>query len=1057
MGLEKVLEETRSSRKCQSMTQPIRSAIIAVALLLTPNSVSGQDQIDFAKQIRPILSDTCFKCHGPDEDERQADLRLDLESSVFDDSDVIQRGQANESTLYQRIMTDDDDLLMPPHDSGRQLTDDQKELIKNWIDQGATWQKHWSFIPPEKPALPVLKNSSWPKNQIDHFILQRLEQADLDPNPNANRSTLIRRLCLDLTGLPPTPDFLDRHRQNTNDNWYESLVDELLASDHYGEHMARYWLDAARYGDTHGLHLDNYREMWLYRDWVIDSFNQNKSFKDFTIEQLAGDLLPNPTEQQLIATGFNRSHVTTNEGGSISEEVYVRNVVDRASTMGTVFLGLTVGCAQCHDHKFDPISQQEFYQLFAFFNNLDGNPMDGNVKDHAPILKVPTTEQKTQVAELEKKLQASKEHLKHLIANFEYVDPGVSTAPADHTTPTEYVWLDDDVPERARKEQTWNYVTSEQNAPVHSGKNSRRQKSSDSLVQHFFTGATEALTVVGEDQLFAYVFLDPEDPPAEIMLQFNDGSWDHRAYWGGNRIEWGQNKSASRFYMGELPETGKWIRLEVNAADVGFNDRRVINGIAFTQWGGTAHWDSAGTVSRIQQNYQPKSMVVWANDQMKSGGKGLPAPIAAIIKIPFEKWNEQQSATAREHFLTHVYGESKTLASSTVKEIKDLSTQIDKAKKSWPSSLIWKERKEIKPAFVLNRGEYDQKGEPVTRAVPDALPPFPANAPLDRLGLALWLVDSEHPLTSRVTVNRFWQQIFGRGIVQTSEDFGAQGTHPSHPELLDWLATDFVDSDWDVKRLMKKIVMSATYRQSAKLSPELARIDPDNSLLARGARFRLDAETLRDQALVVSNLMVPTIGGPSVKPPQPDGLWFVVGYSGSNTVRFRKDNGHEKVHRRSLYTFWKRTAPAPQMNTFDAPSRESCVVRRERTNTPLQALLLMNDPQYVEAARHLAQTILDSSRSETSNGETPDEMELAQIRHLYEKALSRQPQPDELSLVSETLNQNRREFNAQPDSAKRLIQIGESPANTNYDTIELAAWTMVANLIMNTDEFVSRN
>ena len=1014
-------------------------------------SVVGQEAVEFNNDIRPILADTCYKCHGPDENERKSELRLDTKSGLLDSESVVPQ-DLDASELYQRITSDDPDTLMPPPDSGRVLSAEQKELLKKWIEEGAKWENHWSLVTPEKPDVPSAKNEhqSWPANAIDNFVLKRLSQSNLAPSKLADRRTLIRRVAFDLTGLPPTSAVVKKYVAIESGDWYETLVDELLDSPTYGEHMARYWLDAARYGDTHGLHLDNYREMWPYRDWVVNAFNRNLSFREFTIEQLAGDLLEKPTDQQLIASGFNRAHITTNEGGAITDEVYVRNVVDRVSTTGTVFMGMTVGCAQCHDHKFDPISQKEFYQLFAFFNNLTNPPMDKNSKDPPPVMKVFNEEAKKKIAELEANQKSANEALQKVIAGYEYEEPEESelaekNAEESNDAPKEFVWLDEDtVPVGAKKEQVWKYVTADA-APVNTGKYSRLQKTGAGMVQHFFTGA-QPLKAQSEDRFFAYVYLDPKNPPTQVMLQFNDGNWNHRAYWGANKIDWGTDKSPSRFRIGELPETGKWVRLEVDAEKVGFKNPSLVNGIAFTQWGGQAHWDSAGIVSKTEQATEFKSYKSWFNMAKQSKAVGLPDEIKKLVNKPDDKLGEPGKKKILSYFLAKVHPESSKLFAEPQAKADAAKKAFDDLNNSVPTTLISKESEKIKEAFVLLRGEYDKKGEKVDRTTPAALPEF-GDLPKNRLGFAKWLTDPKHPLTSRVTVNRYWQQFFGTGIVKTSEDFGVQGESPSHPELLDWLATDFVEHDWDVKRLLKMIVMSNTYRQSSATTKKLTEIDPENRLLARGPRFRLEAEMLRDQALAVSGLLIEKIGGPGVKPPQPDGLWFAVGYSGSNTVRFKKDAGREKVHRRSLYTFWKRTAPPPQMNIFDAPSREECRVRRERTNTPLQALLLMNDPQYVEAARYFAQRTLDADLQSDEE----------KLEFVFQNALARSVKEAEAKIVLAGLEKHKSEFASKPDQAKKLIEIGETPADKKYEPTELASWTMITSLVMNMDEFVSKN
>ncbi len=1006
------------------------------------------NEVDFGSEIRPILSDTCFKCHGPDEQERKAGLRLDSKEAVFDEFGAIVPGDPAASDFYDRVISDDPDFMMPPPDSGRVLTNQQKNSIRLWIEQGADWEQHWSFIAPVKIE-PAKDSTGWAQTPIDHFIRARLAAKGLAPSPEASRTVLIRRVAFDLTGLPPTAEQLSRFKELQDENWYEQLVDELIESPQYGEHMARFWLDAARYGDTHGLHLDNYREMWPYRDWVIEAFNRNLPFKDFVIEQLAGDMLEGSTDDQKIASGFNRAHVTTSEGGSIAEEVYVRNVIDRVSTTGTVFLGLTIECAQCHDHKFDPISQREFYQLFAFFNNMTDPPLDKNIKDPQPILRVGSDQQKSQLKQWELELGQIKSELKTRLADYPYVDVQAESQPSAEGVSTEiavekkYNWLDDGLPAGAKPQSKWEFVA-DNAGPVQSGETSRVQ-SNDQLVQHFFTDAVPIRVQAG-DRFFAYVYLDPKNPPSQIMLQFNDGDWNHRVYWGADKIDWGKQGESSRYFAGELPALGEWIQLEVPVEKVGFKNLSLVSGMAFTQWGGKAYWDSAGVFTSLDQTSEFRSLSRWLKFTRLTKGQGLPEKLRESVNLPDVELNSEQKGKLRDYFLVHIHPDARRSFADLLNQQVQVQKQLDELTKMLPTTLISEERDDIKPAYVLNRGEYDQHGDEVQRETPSILPPFPSEAPRNRLGLANWLVAKENPLTARVAVNRFWQQVFGTALVKTAEDFGAQGDRPSHPDLLDWLAVDFVENDWDVKRLMKAIVTSATYRQSSRATPELIAKDPENRLLARGPRFRLDAETLRDQALAVSGLLVQEIGGPSVKPPQPDGLWFVVGYSGSNTVRFKKDHGQEKVHRRSLYTFWKRTSPPPQMNTFDAPSRESCSVRRERTNTPLQALMLMNDPQYVEAARYLAQRTIDSKVEDESR-----------LKFLFSTALNRQPSNNESKLLLEMRRTDAQEFEADVENARKLTAIGEVAADTKYDPVELASWTMLASLVMNSDEFVSKN
>jgi hypothetical protein len=1024
-----------------------RVVIVGLLALSGRSVVAEADEkpIDFNRQIRSLLSDKCYACHGPAADSREGGFRLDQRDSALGEADSGERpivpGDPAASEIYVRLTTDDEFMRMPPAETNKSLTADEIELIRKWIEQGAEWNEHWSLIAPERPSLPEVQDPSWPRNEIDRFILKRLEQEGLKPAPEADKTTLIRRVTFDLTGLPPTTEEVDAFLADDSPDAYGRLVDRLQQSPHYGEHQARFWLDAARYGDTHGLHLDNYREMWPYRDWVVNAFNANLPYDRFIIEQLAGDLLPDATLDQLIATGFNRCHVTTNEGGSIVEEVRVRNVIDRVVTTGTVFMGMTFDCTRCHDHKYDPFTMNDFYSLFAFFNSMDGSPMDGNRKDPAPVISVLTDAQKSQIAELRAKVDALQAEIRSRVAGYEYVEPEQPTEPTT-SAPREIVWIEDEVPAGARAEGGWQFVDS----PVHSGKKASK-RTAEGLSQHFFTGASEPLRVAEGDRLFAYVYLDPANPPKQIMMQFNDGSWEHRAFWGGDHIEWGQLDTPSRRAMGPLPEAGQWARLEVPAAHVGLNAGAQINGWAFTQFDGTVYWDKAGIVTTAEQQPVYDSLAVWWRDQRAAKGANLPDAIRPLAQIDDDKLTDAQRRQIQDHFVERVDANTRSVFAPLHQQADDAAKQITQIESSAAITLIYREAKTPRPAQVLNRGEYDQPLHEVPRATPPALPPLPEGAPLDRLGLAQWLVAPEHPLTARVHVNRVWLQLFGTGIVKTADDFGSQGDVPSHPELLDWMAVDFREGGWDIKRLLKTLVTSAAYRQSSRTTPELVRRDPENRLLARGPRFRLDAEMLRDQALAVSGLLVRQMGGPSVKPPQPDGLWFAVGYSGSNTVRFKKDEGPDKVHRRTLYTFIKRTSPPPQMSTFDAPSREACTVRRERTNTPLQALLLLNDPQYFEAARMLGQHIL------RNGGETPE----AKAAAMFRTCAARPPKPTELAELLALYEDNLRIFQDDPDAAKQMIAVGESKPDETLDPVQSAAWTVVANTLLNLDEVLTKN
>jgi hypothetical protein len=1039
---------------------PLLAATGTFALALLAGSPAGgppaaraaappSPALDFNKQIRPILADNCYACHGPDDKKRKAKLRLDTRQGAFGRKGVIVPGRSAESELVARITSDDPDHLMPPVKSGKHLTPRQVELLRQWVDQGAPWAEHWAFVPPKRPALPPVKDMGWVRSPIDRFILARLEREGLRPSAEADKAALLRRVTLDLTGLPPTPAAVDAFLADPSPEAYAKVVDRLLESQRFGEHLARYWLDAARYGDTHGLHLDNYREIWPYRDWVIRAFNGNKPYDRFLVEQLAGDLLPGATADQVVATGYNRCHVSTSEGGSIEEEVYVRNVVDQVDTNGTVLLGLTVGCARCHDHKYDPITQKDYYSLFAFFNNIDGPALDGNAALPAPSLKVPTAEQAAALKRIEAKAAAVRQKIAAEVAKVKY-DPAGDAAEAEEAERADYVWIDDAVPAGGRTPAggsvnlAWDFVGPPH--PVHSGGKSLRL-TGQGLKQLVVEGAAPGLRVGEGDRLFAHVYLDPQDPPKEVMLQWHSDAWRHRAYWGEDLIPWGKDNSPERRRLGPLPKAGGWVRLEVEAAKVGVTPGTVLTGWAFTQHGGTAYWDRAGLVTRTPQGDRPfETLTAWLRVQRAVGGAGLSKPIQDLVKRDRAKRTAAEQARLRDYFVEHAYAPSRPTFAPLHKQLADLDRERAAVEKQVPATLVFRERADRRPAYVLKRGEYEQRGEQVTRATPAFLPPLPEGAPRNRLGFARWLVDPRHPLTARVAVNRFWQQLFGTGLVKTAEDFGAQGEPPSHPELLDWLAVQFVEDGWDVKTFLKRLVTSSTYRQSSRVTPDRLARDPANRLLARGPRFRLDAEMLRDQAFAVSGLLVERLGGPSVKPPQPPGLWEAVAYTASNTAHFTADTGCAKVHRRSLYTFWKRTAAPPQMTTFDAPSRESCTVRRERTNTPLQALLLMNGPQYVEASRALAERGLREGGARLED----------RLAYVFRLATARRPDATELGELAAAYRDHLAVFTKDVEAAKKLINVGESKPDGRLNPSELAALTMVANLVLNLDEVISK-
>ena len=1060
-----------------SKRQLLATCLLTSAITLLHASVSHADvnRVEFSRDIRPLLADKCFACHGPDKEERKARLRLDTRADLFKKtrrrSNVV-AGKPDESELFRRLVDEDEDERMPPAESGKSLTKEEIELVRRWIEQGAEWQGHWSLITPTRPALPEVEKADWVHNPIDRFTLARLEASKLTPNGEAERRTLVRRVTFDLTGLPPTPEEVAAFLADDKPGAYERLVDRLLASPHYGEHLARFWLDGARYGDTHGLHLDNFRSMWPYRDWVIRAYNENKPFDEFTIEQLAGDLLPNPTLAQRVATGFNRCNVTTGEGGSIDEEYYVRYAVDRVETTSTVFMGLTAGCAACHTHKFDPLTQKEFYELFAFFNNITERAMDGNRSEVPPIVRVPMPDAQrkidaanARVGELETKLAselaAAEKAYESWLTSAERSSakappppPGlVAHFPLDESGPEYRCSID---PKRVGKlrgtaktgpgKHGQAYV--EAGGHIEFADTDRGGAGDWDTSDAFSYGAWIRSNGKANGALFARM---------DDRVSFN--GWDlyisNRKYFMHLIHKW--PGVALRENSGDIIKPNVWEHVFVTYDGSGTPEgyRLYVDGkeVATTVDPNTL----AGKPIRakvpltVGQRYTKGRTKGVEIDDIRLFSRELSAnevaqlagtdPLPSLLAIPREKRNEAQKKTLRDYFFREVHPASKKIQAEIAKLRATISTESGRS----ATTLVMEERKTPRGAYVLFRGRYDQRREKVEPGTPAALPPLPEGAPRNRLGYARWLVHRDHPLTARVAVNRYWQQKFGIGIVRTSEDFGSQGEPPTHPKLLDWLAVEFVESGWNIKALQKLLVMSATYRQSSRVEEKSHAIDPENRLYARGPRFRLDAEMLRDQALYAGELLVDRVGGPSVKPPQPDGLWYAVGYTSSNTARFKADAG-DKIFRRSLYTFWKRTSPPPQMTTFDAPSREACTVRRERTNTPLQALLLLNEEQYFESARSLAQIGVQRGLA------SPKEI----ASFLFERVTIRPPSAEDLEDLLATYRSTRALFASDPEAAKATIRVGSTKPDPKLDAVELAAWTMVASLILNLDEVITK-
>jgi hypothetical protein len=1080
------------------------------AVMAVQDSASARQparQIDFNRDIRPILADKCWSCHGPDAAAKKIKLRLDSEAAATTDLGggrrAIVPGAVERSQLARRISTSDEAMRMPPVDSGHSLSPAEIDLLLEWIKQGAKWGKHWAFIAPERPSLPRVKNGDWPKNAIDYFVLGRLEREGLQPAPEADRATLIRRASLDLTGLPPTPREIDDFLNDKSPKAYEKVVDRLLASPRYGERMAARWLDAARYADTNGYQVDGNRSAWPWRDWVIQAFNRNKPFDQFIIEQLAGDLAPNATLDQRIATAFNRNHRINAEGGIVPEEYRIEYVVDRVDTTSTVFMGLTMGCARCHNHKYDPFTQKEYYQLTAYFNSIDEDGHSFDQGNSPPVIAAPTKEQRRrlrsmdqEIAEAEAKYDALARRSAELRRRWERSllasgkdkahghwfpdDKLIARLPMDENAApvfnkSDRAYHDQNggrKDEIGFKEGSPRYVES----PVGQGvafdgklyfdAGRRADFRYKSLSTDYHERFTIAAWVYPESEQSGSVITKVSDGPAEIENNVPRAE-GYGLYFINGKIHfnmvfrWGED--TLRAETEEAPPLRQWSHVAVVFDGLkSWEDRlRIfVNGreakLKFNQRNFFLLMGGASNTLKIGAGGGPQFRFKGAIDEVRIYSRALEADEMAALACadPLEKIAAIPVARRTRAQALKLYGAFMALAApNELKQARDRLIEMRRQKQSFeddlPTLMVMEEMARPRPAFLLKRGAYDAPAEKVERGVPAALPPMPEDYPNNRLGFAKWLVRPEHPLTSRVAVNRFWQMLFGEGLVKTVEDFGSQGELPSHPELLDYLAVTFKDGEsegrkgWDLKALLKTIVMSATYRQSSKLSPQIQQRDPDNRLLARGPRFRLSAEMIRDQALFVSGLLIEKTGGPPVKPYQPDGLYKDMAFSG--LTGYDRDKG-EGLWRRSLYTFWKRTALSPAMRVFDAPAREFCTVRDTRTNTPLQALDLMNDVTYIEAARMLAQRML------TEGGATPQE----RLAWAFRLATSRPPNDRELQALLRNLEKQKASFIRRPQEAAKLMAVGEKRTDEKLNQVELAAYTTTASLILNLDEVITK-
>ena len=1044
---------------------------VALAAWLAAPAGARAATVDFQRDILPILSDKCFHCHGPDEKARKAKLRLDTPEGAFQANAKgkvsIIRGKSAESELFRRLVTSDADDLMPPPESKRTLTQKQKDQIREWIDAGAKWERHWAFQPIVRPQIPQPKDAAWARGPIDRFVLAKLESHQMKPAPAADRERWLRRVTLDLTGLPPSLKEVDVFLADRAGGAEERVVDRLLGSPRFGERMAVDWLDLARYSDTHGFQMDRYRPMWPWRDWVIRSFNRNLPFDKFVTWQLAGDLLPNPTQEQRLATAFNRNHLQNEEGGIVEEEFRVSYVVDRVNTFGSAFLGMTFECSRCHDHKYDPISQRDFYQLFSMFQNIDES---GQTVYFGEIMPVPT------LLLANEEESARIERFRTAGARLDGRRPEVVAS----TQPAFEAWLAQRPQQPSISGLVASYAfdgtgDSRFANGVKGGKPASPVEAPASVAGRF----GEALLLNGEngvtlpgagsvsrtDPFSLSVWLNPPGQSPrwvvlhksrawmdagsrgfELLLEEGHVSVGLHHMWPGNslRIRSRQAVPTNSWshvaitYDGSSRATGLHLYLDGKPAEV----EVVRDGLwkDITYGGGEPDLtigfrmrDSGFKGGRVDE------LRVFNRElsALESAHLAGDSRFEALLKRPVSSLSAADRSLLFDHFCTAISPEM----SRWREEQLGVRQELNRMVMSIPDIMVMQELPSPKPAHILRRGAYDAPGEAVTAGVPAALPPLPAGAPANRLGLARWLLAPENPLMARVTVNRAWQMMFGRGLVETADNFGTQGAPPTHPELLDWMARDFMDGGWDWKHLLREIALSFTYRQSSKAGAELLAADPQNDWLARGPARRLTAEMLRDQALAVSGLLSETVGGPSVKPYQPEGLWEVA----MGNPRYDQGHGAE-LHRRSLYTFWKRTVPPPAMVTFDAAERNACVVRRQSTSTPLQALALLNDPQIVEAARHVAERMYREA------GPTDAE----RVTHAFRLVTGRRASEREAAVLVSMLQTQRARFRAEPAAASRLLGVGEARNCAAWSEVDLASGAVLAEALLNHDEAILR-
>ncbi|HBE68167.1 MAG TPA: hypothetical protein DDW52_08465 [Planctomycetaceae bacterium] len=1043
------------------------SCVLCVCVLLLANSAVADD-IRFDRDVRPILSDKCFHCHGPDEENRAADLRLDLEDAAKEDA--IEAGDAAASMVVERIESDDPDLVMPPPEAKKELSAAEIKILKLWIDQGADWRGHWSFesLPDSKAELSPPRSADAASAVslddtaavIDAFVAQELNERGLSPTPPASREILLRRLTLDLTGLPPTLEEIDNYLADEQPGATERVIDRLLASPQFGERMAIPWLDAARYGDTSVYHADGPRDMWAWRDAIVAAYNDNMPFDEFSISQLAGDLLPDANLQQKILSGFNRNNGTTDEGGAIAEEYRVEYAVDRVKTTATTWLGLTMECGQCHDHKYDPISQKEYYQFYAFFNVSSDGGMQTRKGNAKPILEIPNTANVAPLRQATAELDKLKEQLaqRRQVAEAGLDDwiarERENLAPSP-TPPTSYfesnLVSNGDVIQGFAGDETVGGKVSGKLKPTTSPRGAANQFQGKTAIDFGDLGDFE------NDQAFSLsAWIRPKKGVGAVIARMDDSDnfrgYDLYAGTGGLsmhiihhwpddaiKVTTKEKLKADQWYhvAASYDGSGKaaGIRLYINGSEKPWNiEQDGLTGTIRTEKSllvGSRH-----PGSKFNGDIQHVAIYSAALDTHQATRLAAGSP-AALLETK-QALSEQETEQLLSHYLAEYDSQHQELAKQTAR----LESRVSELKKPLTSVMVMGDQEQPRMTYILSRGAYDSPTETAVQpGTPAALPPMPDDYPKNRLGLAKWMFMPENPLTARVAVNRYWQMLFGTGLVATPSDFGAQGSFPTHPELLDWLAVDFRDSGWDIKRLIKQICLSETYQRSSS-DPASYQQDPANQWLARGGRFRLDGEFVRDLALATSGLLNPKMGGPGVKPYQPPGLWAEVGLGGN--PKFKQDHG-EKLYRRSLYTYWKRSAPPPSMQIFDAPTREKCTLGRPRTNTPLQAFVVLNDPQFVEAARSLAERVI------TSQSTTEQRLTMA-----YRLATSRQPSATTLDNLSSLVTSLLEHYRSSPADAQALLDVGESSARNDLPEEELAAFTIACSTIYNLDESLTR-